>query len=76
LYLNVARLGYKWFDEGASEEVNDLLLHEFGHHYSRDHLSSDYHDALTRLGARAMALALEQPDAFRVAASDLAVRQG
>jgi hypothetical protein len=76
LYLNVARLGYKWFDGGASEEVNGLLLHEFGHHYSCDHLSSDYHDALPRLGARAIALALEQPDAFRVAAADLAVRQG
>lgn len=67
LYLNIARLGYKWFEEGASVDVNRLLIHEFGHEYCGDHLSSDYHKALTRLGAKAIALALERPDAFSFA---------
>lgn len=63
LTLNLGRLGHKWF-EGPLEDINDLLLHEFGHHYSGNHLSSDYHDALTRLGARLTQLALQQPDLF------------
>jgi hypothetical protein len=69
LHLNVARLGYKWFEDGASVRVNELLIHEFGHEYCGDHLSSEYHKALTRLGAKAIALALEQPEAFQFAKS-------
>lgn len=59
------RLGYKWFDQGATEAVDELLIHEFGHESSGDHLSSDYHEALSRLGARLKKLALEKPDEFR-----------
>lgn len=54
LLLNVRRLGWPWFERGRErllEEHLDLLLHELGHHYAEDHLSSKYHDALTRLGA-------------------------
>ena len=35
-----------------TEAVVDLLLHEFGHEFCSDHLSSAYHEALTMLGAR------------------------
>ncbi|MBU8546147.1 MULTISPECIES: ATP-binding protein [Roseomonadaceae] len=52
MYLNKHRLGVKFFLEGPSERVLDLLIHELGHEYSGDHLSSDYYDALTKLGAR------------------------
>lgn len=52
LDLNLFRLGHKWFEQGATEEVDRLLLHEFGHQYSGDHLSEEYHDALCSLGAR------------------------
>lgn len=57
LTLNVGRLGKKWFDQldgeaGQLEGIDWLLIHEFGHHYSGDHLSHDYHEALCRLGAR------------------------
>jgi hypothetical protein len=45
--------------------VNDLLIHEFGHEYSGDHLSSSYHDALTRLGAKMTELALTDPALFK-----------
>lgn len=69
LTFNVGRLGYKWFDHGVSVEVNDLLLHEFGHQAAPDHLSSAYHDALTRLGAEMVRLALEQPEFFQAFAA-------
>ena len=56
LILNVGRLGYKWFAldnvVSARERINKLLIHEWGHHYSLDHLSSEYHEALCGLGAK------------------------
>lgn len=65
LDLNLFRLGHKWFEQGATEEVDRLLIHEFGHEYSADHLSAEYHEALCRLGARLKRLALEKPDELR-----------
>ncbi|MCI0464143.1 MAG: hypothetical protein L0Z62_44990 [Gemmataceae bacterium] len=65
LDLNLLRLGERWFEQGANEEVDRLLLHEFGHQYSGDHLSDTYHDALCRLGARLKRLALDKPEALR-----------
>jgi hypothetical protein len=65
LDFNLSRLGEQWFERGASEEVDRLLLHEFGHQYSGDHLSDAYHDALCRLGARLKRLALEKPELLR-----------
>ncbi len=63
--FNLAHLGRKWFEqEPASEPVLDLVLHEFGHHFSHDHLSARYHEALTRLGARLARLALAEPALF------------
>ena len=66
LDLSLQSLGHRWFDQWSShlEEVLDLLVHEFGHHYSDDHLSSDYFNALTRLAGKLACLALENPDAF------------
>jgi len=53
LCLNVGRLGHGWFAEPHStERVVALLIHEFGHFYASDHLSSTYHEALCGLGAR------------------------
>ena len=65
LDFNLLRLGHKWFEQGASEEVDRLLIHEFGHQYSGDHLSSEYHEALCRLGAGLKKLALERPEALK-----------
>ena len=65
LDFNLLRLGHKWFDQGPTEEVDRLLIHEFGHQYSGDHLSEDYHDALCRLGAGMKRLALAKPDELR-----------
>lgn len=65
LDFNLLRLSRKWFDRGITEDVDELLLHEFGHHFSGDHLSSDYHDALCTLGAKLKRLALERPEDIR-----------
>lgn len=65
LDFNLFRLGHKWFEQGACQAVDELLIHEFGHQYSGDHLSSQYHEALCRLGAGLKRLALEKPEALR-----------
>jgi hypothetical protein len=52
--------------------VHKILLHEFAHHVTSDHLSEEYHDALCALGADLAELALEEPElagAFGPAAS-------
>ncbi len=65
LDFNLLRLGHRFFEQGASEDVDRLLIHEFGHETSGDHLSEDYHEALCRLGAGLKKLALEKPEAFQ-----------
>lgn len=65
LDFNLNRLGYKWFEQGATEAVDRLLIHEFGHQYSGDHLSHEYHEALCRLGAGFKRLALQKPNELR-----------
>jgi len=65
LHFNLFRLGYKWFEGGVTEEVDRLLIHEFGHQYSGDHLSEEYHEGLCLLGARLKRLALDKPEELR-----------
>jgi len=65
LTYNVGRLGYAFFDHGVDERVDDLLIHELGHHFESDHLSESYYNALSKLGARLKKLALEQPELFK-----------
>lgn len=66
LTFNVGRLGYEWFERPPAEtwEIEELLIHEFGHFYCGDHLDDAYHDALCRIGARLSVLKLQQPDLF------------
>lgn len=69
LTLNVFRLGHAWFKTaagGSLDELHELLIHELGHEYSGDHLSSDYHDALCRLGAKLTRIAVDNPAALRI----------
>lgn len=52
LTFNVGRLGKAWFDLQTNRvEIDALIIHEFGHLYSGDHLSREYYDALCRIGA-------------------------
>lgn len=64
LTINIAKVGYRWF-EGPIARINDLLIHEYGHEYSSNHLSEEYYDALTRLGGDMSQLALEKPELFK-----------
>jgi hypothetical protein len=57
LVFNKFRLGADWFERGITDDVVRLLIHEFGHQESGDHLSAEYHQALCRIGARLYALA-------------------
>lgn len=63
LIFNLGRLGHKWFN-GPLAKINELLIHEFAHHYSSNHLSSEYHDALCGVGARLAQLAIDEPALF------------
>ena len=56
LVFNKFRLGADWFERGITDEVVQLIIHEFGHNESLDHLSSEYHEALCRIGAKMFAL--------------------
>ena len=63
LDFNVRQLGRNWFhDKGAvgTQNLDELIIHEFGHQYESNHLSSNYHRALCRLGAKLKAVALNQ----------------
>jgi len=64
LDLNVRVLGRGWFDHGANDAVNRLLLHEFAHEHAPNHLSDTFHDAICNLGAKLTRLALDEPEFF------------
>jgi hypothetical protein len=64
LTFNIACIPADWFDAPYSVAHDDLLIHEFGHEYSTDHLSADYHDALTKLGAKFVEIAIYKPQIF------------
>lgn len=66
LTFNLQRLSHQWFEQGPTENVDELLIHEFGHEYCGDHLSDKYHEALSRLGAKLKRLALEKPEDFKI----------
>jgi len=57
LVFNKLRLGNDWFERGITVDVVDLVIHELAHEYSGDHLSAEYYDALTRIGAKMFLLA-------------------
>lgn len=64
LELSLQGLGRKWFDQGPTVDVDELLIHEVGHEYSSNHLDAEYHRALCRLGAKLKQLAIRDPDLF------------
>jgi hypothetical protein len=65
LTFNVPKLRKSWFDLANNfTGVVKLVIHEFGHHYAMNHLDEDYHDALSKLGAKLTQLALQNPKLF------------
>ena len=75
LTLNLATLGQAFF-RGPLLNINWLLIHELGHHYSGNHLSAEYHDALCWMGAKLARTSLEQPDLFKGTVNHLADTYG
>lgn len=63
-YYNVGRLGKAWFDNGPSEKVLDLIIHEFGHVDGDYHLNERYDSKLSKFGAAMVRLAIEKPEAW------------
>ena len=46
-------LGKNWFDlKKNKKRILELIIHEFGHWYSGDHLSRSYYDGLCEIGAK------------------------
>ena len=58
-------LGRAYFDRGATESLNQLLIHEFAHHYGDSHLGDDFHKGLEKMGARMVTVALTEPELFK-----------
>jgi len=52
--------------ESKTETIHHI--HELGHEFSLDHLSSEYHDGLCLIGARRVKQALFQPSLFQAQA--------
>src|SRR5512135_50355 len=72
LVFNLGRLGKDFFEECVTSDamqptvrVNQLLIHEIGHHVESNHLDERYHEALCNLGAKLAQLALTKPEMFR-----------
>lgn len=66
LRYNLARLGSSFSNDFPNnmDDVIELLIHEFGHQYTGDHLSAEYHKALSKLGSKSTLLALNEPEIF------------
>jgi len=62
---NVFVLGYKWFDKSVTEEVDALMIHEFGHEYESNHLSEEYYNALCMIGAKLKKAVMDDPEWFQ-----------
>jgi hypothetical protein len=71
-HVNVAQVAPDFFDEHASQRQLELVLHELAHHRAANHLSAEYYDELTRLGAVLTRVALRHPDLFADAPPDSA----
>tara|TARA_R100001460_G_scaffold2771_5_gene8742 strand:+ start:788 stop:2200 length:1413 start_codon:yes stop_codon:yes gene_type:complete len=53
LQFSYKMLGKKWFDlANNKQKILELIIHEFGHWYSGDHLSERYYDGLCEIGAK------------------------
>ena len=64
LRFNAGTLGVSWFDPSNLQDILDLIIHEFGHHYESNHLSENYYKALSMIGSKVAMLALQEPEIF------------
>ena len=52
LTLNVGSLGARFFARRLSAELDELLVHEFGHVHGEHHKLENYHDRLCEIAGR------------------------
>ena len=73
LSFNLKLLATDFFENFPNNltEILALIIHEFGHEYSGDHLSREYHKALCELGAKMVLLARDDSELFTVKATIL-----
>ncbi len=64
LTFYVETLGWDWFNQDVTQEVDELLIHEFAHHTEGNHLCERYYKACCKLGAQLKWLALKEPEFF------------
>jgi hypothetical protein len=62
LIYNLSRLGQRWFADGVTDSVVELVLHELAHEIEADHLSRKFYDAIGSLGTKLARLALDDPE--------------
>ena len=65
LDFNIWVLGKEYFNKGITQSLNSLLIHEFAHNFCSNHADHDFHDACCKLGAKMVALSLENPKFFK-----------
>lgn len=63
--FNLKNLGEGFFDPPVSRRVLDLIIHELAHEKGH-HTEKSYHEALTKIGAELIMMALEMPAFFKV----------
>jgi hypothetical protein len=62
--FNLGSLGNEFFSSGISDDLIELVIHELGHDFSGDHLSSKYHEGLCTLAQRLARLVVRRPGLF------------
>jgi hypothetical protein len=66
--FNLPKCPPQWPTNGLDAWTLGVVIHELGHHYSGDHLSEAYYDALTDIGARLAIYAARNPRSIDFAA--------
>lgn len=65
LTWNLDKVGKAVFDRGRSDPwLNEIIIHELAHQFG-GHLTEEFDDALARIGAKMISLALTEPKIFR-----------
>jgi len=64
------RLGRRYFEGPITAEHVDLLIHELGHHTAADHLSAEYHKALTWIGGKLAIAVATDPSLLQLESVD------
>jgi hypothetical protein len=52
IIFNLRHLGKNWPGTASQVDIDELLIHEFAHHYESDHLTDSYNKWTCKLGAK------------------------